>query len=254
MKILVISDIHGNYHALDRVLQSVRYDALLCCGDIVVDYPFPEQCIKALKDTAAHVCFGNNDFNVAYGQKPSVQLAEKYAHLAKDLDRSTELTVASLSDDSINYLQKLPRDCRFTLDGISCCMNHTAPRMSVHDYLDHATPLSELADHYYDIQADVIFTGHTHIPYVKNIGEKVLVNPGSIGEPRDGDPRASYAIVDTATGGIELGRLEYDISETIEVLKELNYPGYSLYTLKNGFLPECPTPSEALMPTREEEK
>ena len=86
----------------------------------------------------------------------------------------------------------------------------------------------------------MIFTGHTHIPYVKKLGDHILINPGSVGEPRDGDPRASFATFDTSTGQIELGRLVYDITETIRRLKELDFPYYSQFCLKNGFLPDSP--------------
>jgi predicted phosphodiesterase len=71
VKILVVSDIHGNYHALDCVMKNVGYDVLLCCGDLVVDYPSLEQCINLLKDNCAHICSGNNDYIVSYDQKPS---------------------------------------------------------------------------------------------------------------------------------------------------------------------------------------
>ena len=238
MILLVISDVHGNYHALDSVMKEVKYDALLCCGDIVVDYPFPQQCIHTLKDSCAHICMGNNDYNVAYDQKASDYISQKYAHLAKDLDRNTDLTLELIGDDAKNYLRELPRECRFALDGVSFYMNHTVPHLPLHHYLDKNTPRSELAEYYQDIQADVIVTGHTHMPYIKNFRDKILVNPGSVGQSRDGDPRASFATFDTATGRIELKRLEYDITETSEYLKKLNFPAYSLYCLKNGFLPE----------------
>jgi len=238
--VLIISDVHGNYHALDRVMKEVKCDTILCCGDIVVDYPFPQQCIRALKDSCIHICMGNNDYNVAYGQKASDTINQKYAHLAKDLDRNTDLTSELINDDAKKYLRQLPRECRFVLDGISFYMNHTVPHLSVHHYLDKNTPRSELVEYYQEIQADVIVTGHTHIPYVKNFGDKILVNPGSVGQSRDGDPRASFATFDTAAHRLELGRLEYDVKETIEHLKKLNFPAYSLFCLKNGFLPENP--------------
>ena len=238
MILLVISDVHGNYHALDSVIKKVKYDAMACCGDIVVDYPFPQQCIRALKDSCAHICSGNNDYNVAYDQKASDYISQKYAHLAKDLDRNTDLTLELIGDDAKNYLRELPRECRFVLDGVSFYMNHTVPHLPLHHYLDKNTPRSELAEYYQDIQADVIVTGHTHMPYIKNFRDKILVNPGSVGQSRDGDPRASFATFDTATGRIELKRLEYDITETSEYLKKLNFPAYSLFCLKNGFLPE----------------
>ena len=240
MIVLVISDVHGNYDALDSVMKEVKYDALLCCGDIVVDYPFPQQCIRALKDSCIHICMGNNDYNVAYYQKASDFISQKYAHLAKDLDRNTDLTIEQINNDAKDYLRQLPRECRFTLDGISFYMNHTAPHLSIHHYLDKNTPRSQLADYYQEIQANVIVTGHTHVPYVRDFGDKMLVNPGSIGQSRDGDPRASYATFDTATRRLELGRLEYDIKETSEYLKKMNFPEYSLFCLKNGFLPDPP--------------
>jgi putative phosphoesterase len=241
--VLVISDVHGNYHALDSVMREVKCDVMLCCGDIVVDYPFPQQCIRTLRDCCAHICMGNNDDNVAYDKKASDFINQKYAHLAKDLDRNTDLTKELINDDAKKYLSQLPRECRFILDGISFYMNHTVPHLPVHHYLDKNTPRSQLADYYQEVQADVIVTGHTHVPYVKNFADKILVNPGSVGQSRDGDPRASFATFDTATRRLELGRLEYDIKETGEYLKKLNAPAYSLFCLKHGFLPEHPAQS-----------
>ena len=235
---LVISDVHGNYHALDRVMNAVKYDAMVCCGDIVVDYPFPQQCIQVLKDSCIHICSGNNDDNVAHNQKASEYISKKYTHLAKDLDRNTELTLKLINDDSKNYLRELPRECRFDLDGVSFYMNHTVPHRPLHHYLDKETSDSKLAQYYRDIRAEVMITGHTHIPYVRNFGDKILINPGSVGQPRDGDPRTSFAVFDTAAGRVELKRLEYDITETSRYLKKLNFPAYSLYCLKNGFLPD----------------
>jgi putative phosphoesterase len=221
-------------------MKTVRHDVLLCCGDIAVDYPFPEQCINAIKENCAHVCCGNGDYTISRGQNPSDYIGRRYAYLAEDLDRASELATGLISKDSMKYLLELPRECRFELDDISFYMNHTVPGMSLHHYLNHNTPCSELDKYFKDIQADVMITGHTHIPYVKKFRDKILVNPGSVGEPRDGDPRASFAIFDTAAGRLELARLAYDISETRQGLIELGYPEYSLYCLENGFLPAAP--------------
>ena len=119
MKVLIISDLHGYYHALDCVMKNVKYDVLLCCGDIAVDYPFPEQCINAVKENCAHVCYGNGDYIVSHGQRASDFLGKKYSHLADDLDRATELANGLISEDSMRYLRELPRECRFVLDSIS---------------------------------------------------------------------------------------------------------------------------------------
>jgi putative phosphoesterase len=240
MKLLIVSDIHGNLHALENVTKKIPYDALLCCGDLVVDYPFPEQCINTAKNAVTYICSGNNDYVVAHDRKASEFLREKYAHYAEALDRATDLTRKLITDESKRYLAGLPRECEFALDGISFYMNHTVPRMSLHHYLDLNTPLPELAAYYGDIQAEVILTGHTHVPYVKKLGNKILINPGSVGGPRDRDPRPSFVTFDTSTGQIQLRRFEYDTAETKRVLKELNFPNYSLFCLRNGYLPDNP--------------
>jgi putative phosphoesterase len=240
MKILVISDIHGNHHALTTVLHHVTYDALVCCGDLVVDYPLPEECVSSIRDTATYVCLGNNDHAVAFDEKPSEHLSDRWRHYAHALDRAAELTVNLMTDTARGYLRELPRECHFTLDSLSFYMNHTAPVMPLNHYLDIDVPMLTLEKYYQSITADIILTGHTHVPYIKRCGKKIVINPGSVGEPRDADPRASFAIIDSHTGQIQLGRLEYDTTKTSAMLKALAFPGYSLFCLRKGFLPDNP--------------
>ena len=240
MKILIVSDVHGNFHALDAVVKKVPHHVLICCGDLVVDYPFPGECIRTVKAVCTHVCRGNNDDLVARNKKASDYLSERYANYAAAIDRATELTQRAINDEDRQYLAGLPRECRFTIRGISFYMNHTGPGLALNHYLDLDVPASELHRHYENIRANVILTGHTHIPYIKQVNGRILVNPGSIGEPRDGDPRASYATFDTVNGQIALGRLAYDITETLRRLDALSYPNYSRYCLENGVLPENP--------------
>jgi len=238
MKILILSDIHGNLHALENVLSHAPNDLVICCGDLVVGYPFPSQCIEALRHIGALVCIGNNDFVIAHDQKPSLQMHKQYTHLAGALDRSADLTRACVGEDGKAYLKNLPWELHLSADGIDFYMNHTAPKFSLHHYIPTDISDQELIDYYDGIQADILITGHTHIPYVKNIGHRLLINPGSVGEPRDGDPRASFAVFDTGTGQVKLNRLAYDVSETLKTLEGLNYPDYAAYCIKYGSLPE----------------
>jgi putative phosphoesterase len=240
LKILILSDIHGNFYALDSVLKQVFHDMLICCGDLVVDFPFPEQCVSMLRDVNSHICIGNNDAWVAKNQMPSHHLKGLHHRYGAALDRSVELTRRLMSDESRTYLLKLPREDRFSIDGISFYMNHTGPDLPITRYLHSNTRLSELAGIYRNIRADIMITGHTHVPYVKKVGSGVLINPGSVGEPRDGDPRASFATFDTDTGQVELARLAYDREETKNRLEKLNFPRFSLHCLKHGRLPEDP--------------
>ncbi len=240
MKILIVSDIHGNFHALDAVMKKVPHHVLICCGDLVVDYPYPHECIRTVKSVCTHICRGNNDDVVAQNKKSSDYLSERYANYAAAIDRATELTQRAIRDEDRQYLAGLPRECRFTMNGISFYMNHTGPGLVLNHYLDLNVPASELHRHYENIRANVMVTGHTHIPYIKHVKNRILVNPGSVGEPRDGDPRASYATFDTVNGRIALGRLAYDTTETLRRLDALSYPNYSRYCLENGVLPENP--------------
>jgi len=240
MKILILSDVHGNFHALDAVMKHEAYDAIACCGDLVVGYPFPGQCIRALRSAGAHVCRGNNDELAVSGRGAAGSPTGRYARFASDVDRAAALTRLALGDTERRYLAGLPDECRFTVDGVSFYMNHTAPGLPATHYLDRELPAAELDRYFAGIRADVIVTGHTHLPYTHRINGRIFVNPGSVGEPRDGDRRASYATFDTTTGRIVTGRRIYDITETARQLNTLNYPSYSLYCLEHGHLPENP--------------
>ncbi len=239
MKILILSDIHGNLHALECVLNRTPHDLVICCGDLAVGYPFPEQCIRMLRRIGARVCMGNHDYVIAHGLKVHPELHNKYAHLATALARSTDLARECIGESGKSYLEKLPREQYVKVENIMLYMNHTVPELSLHHYIPPNALEQELIDYYDGIQADILITGHTHIPYVKKIGYRLLINPGSVGEPRDGDPRASFAVFDTVTGQVQLNRLTYDVSETLKALEELDYPDYSAYCLRCGSLPEC---------------
>lgn len=238
MKILILSDIHGNLHALECTLKHTPHDIVICCGDLAVGFPFAEQCIGVFRRIGARVCMGNHDFIIAHDQKASQQLHNNYAHLAAELDRSTDLTRERIGENSKAYLKNLPREQHFEVEGITFYMNHTFPGLSLNHYIPPYTSEQEMLDYYEGIQADILITGHTHIPYVKKIGHQLLINPGSVGEPRDGDPRACFAVFDTSTGQVQLSRLVYDASETLRALSELEYPNYLAYCLTYGSLPE----------------
>ena len=239
MKILILSDIHGNLHALECVLKRIPHDFVLCCGDLVMGYPFAEECIGVIRHIGDRVCMGNHDFVIAHDRKFSPQLHNKYAHLAAELDRSANLTRQCIGESDKSYLQNLPREHHFEVEDVTFYMNHTIPGFSLHHYLPPDTSEQKMIDYYDGIQADILITGHTHIPYVKKIGPRRLINPGSVGEPRDGDPRACFAVFDTSTGQVELNRLTYDTSETLRVLSELAYPKYLAHCLTHGSLPAC---------------
>jgi predicted phosphodiesterase len=100
MRVLIVSDIHGNYYALKAVTEKVPFDVIVCSGDLVVDYPFPRECIDYFKEKCPHICMGNNDYAVAYDTKSYDKLPPKYLRYADEMDRVTKLTIDTFDEGS----------------------------------------------------------------------------------------------------------------------------------------------------------
>jgi len=240
MKVLIISDIHGNYYALKAVVENTRFDMIICCGDLICGYPLPQECVDVIKIICSYICMGNHDYAVAYNKKPFDNVPPQYIKYAKIFDWARDVARESLCEEAIEYLRVIPREKKFLVDGTTFYLNHTVPNLSHNYHLDLECPQSEIENHYKDIHADILITGHTHVPYIKKLKNRVLINPGSVGASWDGDPRASFAVFDTRTGQIELCRFEYDITKTSSLLKKLNFPKYLLFSLQTGLLPDDP--------------
>ncbi|MFO0877312.1 MAG: YfcE family phosphodiesterase [Gemmataceae bacterium] len=211
MRILVLADIHANWPALETVVQHEPHDLCLCLGDLV-DYGLePEPCIQWVRDHAAHVVRGNHDHGVA--QNVVVQGKVGFKYLTGVTRR---LTRELLAEKELRYLASLPVTKTITIDDTRFLLAHASPR----DPLDEYAP----ADPEFwkrrleQIDVEVVCVGHTHQPYVLEVGDKLILNPGSVGQPRDGDPRASYAIIEDFK--VELKRLEYPVERTIEVIQQ----------------------------------
>ena len=109
---------------------------------------------------------------------------------------------------------------RLTLDNTRFLLVHATPRDPLDEYA--IADVDFWSRRLGDVDAQVICVGHTHQPYVMEVGDKLIVNPGSVGQPRDGDPRASYAIIDNQR--VELKRLEYPVEDTVRTVLESNLP------------------------------
>jgi putative phosphoesterase len=213
MRILILADIHGNWPALQSINET--YDLCLCLGDLV-DYGLdPAPCVDWVRRNAQYIVRGNHD----HGASQNVVVAGHNGF--KYLTGVTRpLTRARLSEEELRYLGALPLTKMVTLDDMRFLLVHATPR----DPLDEYAP----ADAEYwkrrleSVEADVICCGHTHQPYVLEVGDKLVVNPGSVGLPRDGDPRASYAIMEDRR--VELKRAEYPIETMVQTVRDSPLP------------------------------
>ncbi|HWE38141.1 MAG TPA: YfcE family phosphodiesterase [Isosphaeraceae bacterium] len=213
MRILVVSDIHANWPALAAIDEP--HEVCLCLGDLVDYGPDPAECVRWAMRHAHHAVRGNHDHGVAQGVAVSGENGYRY------LTRATRpLMWEALGPEERTYLLRLPLTKRLVLEGKRFLLVHGTPRDPLDEYLmkDPATWAKRVKD----AEADIVCVGHSHLQFNLLVDGVVVLNPGSVGQPRDGDPRAAYAVIDD--GKIELKRVAYPIDETIARMEAAPVP------------------------------
>jgi putative phosphoesterase len=204
VRILVVSDIHANWPALAAIDEP--HDVCLMLGDLVDYGPDPAECVRWAMEHADHAIRGNHDHGVA--QNVPVTGDQGYRYLTRI---SRPLQWAALNPEERLYLLRLPLTRRAVIDGKRFLLVHGTPRDPLDEYLMRDPEAWERRVQ--SIDADIICVGHSHQQFNLRAGSKVVLNPGSVGQPRDGDPRAAYAVIDD--GRIELKRIEYPVEEAV---------------------------------------
>jgi len=214
MQALILSDIHGNQPALAAALDAVPdVDAVFCLGDIVHFGPDPAGCVDLIRQRAGQVVRGNHDeeivrlFHALPGALPPVADGAKWSHW----------TAAQLSRDQVDYLAGLPEEIALDLDGHRVLLRHDLPLPGPLIMPDAAESL--VASRLDARSFDVMFVGHVHMPYQREIGDRKLVDVGSIGQPEHADGCASYVL--WKDGVITFHKVKYDVEKTISQLREL---------------------------------
>lgn len=217
MKILLIADIHANLEAFQAVLD-VPHDRAICLGDTVDYGPDPDRCIDLLQRRNIPTIRGNHDNAVAF--KVDCQCGYKYKHLSV---ATREYTWEILDKPRMEYLQKLPLFIREEINRRKLYLTHASPR-SMFEYIKPETPDEQILEMIEEaaepLDADFLAIGHSHIPMNRKLGDLTIINPGSVGQPRDGDTRAGCAVFDTETGETEFLRLKYDIDTVCAKIEE----------------------------------
>lgn len=208
----LIADVHSNAVALKEVLGSLNdVDMILSAGDVVGYNPYPDETIELFIEHGIRSICGNHDRAVVTGDTSGFNA---YAAFAVMWTRKT------LSAKGIHYLSALPPALRLSFDGKRIVIAHGSfSRDDAYVYTENFTPsMLEEAD------ADVLVLGHTHVQGKSVFGERVIVNPGSVGQPRDNDPRAAFAVLDTDDGSVELRRVKYDVELVVGRVLEAGLP------------------------------
>jgi diadenosine tetraphosphatase ApaH/serine/threonine PP2A family protein phosphatase len=242
MRYAIISDIHGNIEALHAVLSDIHkqsIDSIICLGDIVGYYPDPEACIREIRKNTSACLSGNHDY-AAIG-RVDTKTFTYYAYAAM------EWTKQHLSKESISFLESLP--LQLEIDGMF--FTHSSP--STREQWAYVFPDSELAvfEAFSSLEFWLNFIGHTHWPSILyQEGDRIilhnehivkldrerayLINVGSVGQPRDFDPRSCYAMYDSDDQTVSLIRVEYDFSITQRKIVENNLPLFLAERLEKG--------------------
>lgn len=237
MRTAIISDIHANLSALRTVLDHIdtqRVDRIVCLGDIVGYGPDPVECVDLVAARCEWSLMGNHDFGVLYEPTNFNTAAEQAAFWTRaQFERNRG--DADLSRRRWEFLGRLK--VRVSWERFLCV--HGTPRRPINEYLfpEDAVNSPVKMQQVFDRIDRWCLVGHTHVPgvftdepdfyspddlggvYKLNGTEKAIVNPGSVGQPRDLDPRASYAILDSAdenSASVEFFRLEYDVKSTVD--------------------------------------
>lgn len=244
MRILVVSDIHANLNALEAVIKDAgSFDQVWCLGDIVGYGPEPNECISRLRDFDLICLAGNHDLAVA----GRVALWE-FTQDAREVIFWTRHWLTTLNLDWLTTLPDTP-----LVVGHGITLVHASPRDPIWEYIGTREVAKENLTF---IDTPICLNGHSHIPVLfrkpwdglKVVEEtmrvnspihlptydQVFINPGSVGQPRDEDPRAAYGIIETEPMSFTARRVQYDVTATQKLMKQAKFPNRLIRRLRLG--------------------
>ena len=205
MRIGVISDIHSNYDALQAVLSAIGdYDALICLGDLVGYGAQPNEVVSEIRSLRPKaIVMGNHDCAVSTGETSGFVPHAVHA---------VEWTRKNISPENLSYIASLRTKVTWTIDGANVALAHGSPRDPLNEYIYPDTAEFILRSLVEDSGGTILLLGHTHVPFVRKFDSMLLGNPGGVGQPRDGDARASYAILEPfSEPEFQIHRVVYDV-------------------------------------------
>lgn len=212
MKIAILSDIHSNIFALEATwvdLDSEGVDFILVAGDIVGYYYWPKEVVSILQGDDRVICIQGNHEAIL---RECISDTARAQYFKKKYGSGYEICINKLSDSQINWLNDLPLERKVNLGGLDFYMSHGGLH-SIDEYIYPTASNENLLSHYSD-SAFTIF-GHTHYPMIHQHNTKYLINPGSVGQPRDISGMASYLIINTESMVLQPRRIGFDILPVI---------------------------------------
>ncbi len=242
MRLAVLSDIHANRHALESVwadLETQEPDAVVCLGDLVGYGAHPNEVVAFIREREVPTVIGNYDDGVGFDRDDCGCVYKDPADDARGKE-SLQWTRAHVTAGHKAYLRELPFQIRREMAGLRVLFVHGSPR-KINEYLYEDRPASVFENVARAAAGDVLFFGHTHLPYQKQVGATLFVNTGSVGKPKDGDPRAGYVLVEfRGRPRVEFRRVPYDVAAAAQAVRAAGLPPHFADLLETGGRPPQP--------------
>jgi predicted phosphodiesterase len=231
----IISDLHANLQATKKIFHQLdnelNIDALICAGDLIGYYTRPLEIIDIIQEKKAHVVIGNHDaISVADNFREEIRY---FNNIAKKALKWTRKTLGE-SKEHWDWIKNLPYTKHVELNNKTkffiCHSTPDKPEEWIYYYYFGDLSQDELLSNWLEIyEADVIVLGHTHVPFIFETSDnppKIVLNPGSVGQPRDNDPRASFMTFETTDREVTHYRINYNIRNVCKELKAEKLPDH----------------------------
>ncbi len=235
-RLAIISDIHANLPALEAVLadiESLEVSDIYHLGDLVGYNPFPNETIALIAEHQIPGITGNYDQAVLgrVADPVGALLNAKISPMGREI---YAWTVRAVNSPCREFLAAQPRERSLIVGKWRLRLTHGSPR-HIKDYVRPSWPDAMVGDLLAEVTEDILLTGHTHIPVVRQFNGKWLINPGSVGFPKDGNPLAAYALLDLGRElQVTIRRVHYDIDRTVRAIVECGLPARAGDDLKVG--------------------
>jgi len=217
MRIAFIADMHSNLEALETVMKDIdkmKVEKVFCLGDVIGYAANPNECLEIIKKRKIPCCLGNHELAVikeeTYGFNPFAAEAILW-------------TVDHITKENLEFIKKFPERIETSLNDIKMLLVHGSPFDPINDYIYPEYPLERIVD---EFKYDVIIMAHTHVPFIREIKDSLIINCGSVGQPRDKIPAACFVILDTRDKNADIIRVKYDVKAASEKIIKSGLPHF----------------------------
>lgn len=235
MKIGLIADIHSNLYSLVAVLDSIKsmdVDLVVCLGDLVGYCTFPNEVIDVIRHHNILTVMGNYDDAVG-NERLVCGCDYPDPKDAENAGISLNWTIDTVTDENKKYLRGLPKEVTMKLEEKTITFVHGSLR-KINEYLKEGS--REAEEVIESFNGDILICGHTHVPYFKTYGHKMLINCGSAGKPKTGSPDANYIILEVTKdkADVEIISVPYDFEKTAQAIENNNLPKEFAKIIRTG--------------------